>query len=87
MKRLHDRIDPSEPKFKLYCQIISEINDYLRNLIIPNEIIQKDIKQAIGSALMAETANYFGNIWCIPKDQFVQMAAEEYDLHQKVKSQ
>ena len=72
--------------YKFYCHVIDELNLQIKELTSICELPEGDRRQAIASALMAHTAHYFGNTWCIPKDQFVQMAAEEYDLHQDKKA-
>jgi len=81
MKRLHRRSDPNEPVFLFYCEVIRDINQRVHAWHQTDDLTGLEVKQAVGSALLALASNYFRNVWRIPKDQFMQVADEEYDLH------
>lgn len=83
-QRLHVPIDPTEPKFELYAEAIREMNAHIcvwELAVLPDD----ERRQVIGSALLAQAAHYFRNIWKIPIDQFVQLAEEQYEIHDLTK--
>lgn len=80
-KRLHVTLDQDSPTYTLYCDIIGSINAHIRGWQMTEGMSERDIHQAIGSALLSEAAHYFGNVWGHTKKDFCQMAEEEYDNH------
>ena len=81
-KRLHIKADTTDPTWKLYANVIQDINE-LRNdwLRLTPDMPEDKRRQAIASALLAQAAQYHRDIWGTPRDQFVIMAGEEWDLH------
>jgi hypothetical protein len=81
-KRLHVTFDERDPAYSLYNEIIKSINAHVRAWLMTESLTDGEKYQAVCSALLALAAHNFRNNWHVPRDQFIQMAEEEYDLHE-----
>lgn len=80
-ERLHKEIDRSDPTYILYSKIIDSINLHVRGWMEEDSLSDYQKYQAICSAMLAQAAHHFRNNWKVSKDDFLQMASEEWDMH------
>lgn len=79
MPKALSEADKNSPLYEAACNHIDDLNEVMQNWMRVPDLTDRQRRIAIANALIIFTAHWFAINMGVPKDEFLKVAAENFD--------